>query len=187
MIDQFNYLITFISVLVGLGMTNLLHSLHLMLKARKRISWNWVPLAWAFLAFESLIIMWFNLKVELTSFYSENALGLLLFLIPTVCHLLFVMAVIPDKIPKGKFDLKSWYFEHTNYMFSLLVVMMILLFVNRVVANKVSMFAFSTNLIFIGVAFLLSKSKGIKLHGVVVILVLILLQIGIILPMINAS
>ncbi|WP_139003031.1 hypothetical protein [Hyunsoonleella aestuarii] len=183
MIDQFNYLITFISVLVGLGMTNLLHSLHVMLKARKRISWNWIPLAWAFMAFESLIIMWFNLKIELTSFYSESALGLLLFLIPTVCHLLFVMAVIPDKVPKEKFDLKSWYFEQSNYMFSLLVIMMIFLFINRVVANKVSIYDFTINLIFIGFAFLLSRNKSFTLHGIVVILVFILLQIGIILPM----
>ena len=185
MSDQFNYLLTFISVLVGLGMTNLLHSFHLMLKARKRISWNWIPLTWAFIAFESLIIMWFNLKVELTSFFSESAIGLLLFLVPTVCHLLFVMAVIPDKIPKEKFDLKSWYFSQTNYMFSLLIVMMVLLFINRVVANKVSTFDFITNLIFIGLAFFLSRSKSYILHGMAVILVFVLLQIGIILPIIN--
>ena len=185
MTDQLNYLLTFISILVGLGMTNLLHILHLMLKARKRITWSWVPMLWAFLAFESLIIMWFNLKIELTSFYSESALGLLLFLIPTVCHLLFVMAVIPDKIPKEKFDLKSWYFSQTNYMFSLLIVMMILLFINRVVANKVPIYAFVTNLIFIALTILLSRSKNYTLHGIVVILVLILIQIGVILPMIN--
>lgn len=185
MSDQLNYLLTFISVLVGLGMTNLLHSLHLMLKARKRIIWSWVPMLWAFIAFESLIIMWFNLKIELTSFFSESAIGLLLFLIPTVCHLLFVMAVIPDKIPKEKFDLKSWYFSQTNYMFSLVIVMMIALFIIRVVANQVSLYAFITNLIFIVLTILLSRSKSYTLHGIMVILVLILLQIGIILPMIN--
>lgn len=185
MTDQLNYLLTFISILVGLGMTNLLHSLQLMLKARKRITWAWVPLAWAFIAFESLIIMWFNFKIELTSFYSESPLGLLLFLTPTVCHLLFVMAVIPDKIPKEKFDLKSWYFSQTNYMFSLVVVMMILLFIIRVVANKVSMYDFISNLIFIGITFLLSRNKSYTLHGIAVILVLILLQIGIILQMID--
>lgn len=187
MTDQFTYLITFISVLAGLGMTNLLHSFHVMLKARKRITWSWVPMLWAFIAFESLIIMWFNLKIELTSFYLDSAIGLVLFLIPTVCHLLFVMAVIPDKIPKEKFDLKSWYFSQTNYMFSLLIVMMVLLFINRVVANKVSTFDFITNLIFIGLAFFLSRSKSYILHGIAVIIVFILLQIGMILPMLNQS
>lgn len=185
MSDEFTYLVTFISVLVGLGMTNLLHSLHLMLKARKRIRWYWVPMAWSFVAFESLIIMWFNLKVELTSFYAETPLGLMLFLTPTVCHLLFVMAVIPDKIPKGTFDLRSWFFEHTNYMFSLTLVMMILLFINRVIAKQVSMYSFTTNLIFVAMAFLLSRSKSYSFHGTVVILVLTLMQIGIILSMIN--
>lgn len=187
MTDQFNYLITFISILVGLAMTDLLHSLNLMLKARNRISWSWVPLAWAFVAFESLIVMWFNLKIELTSFYTESALGLLLFLTPTVCHLLFVMAVLPDKIPKDKFDLRSWYFEQTKYLFSLIVIMMIFLFINRITANKVSTFVFITNLMFIGLAFVLSIIKSFKIHGVIVLLVLILLNTGIVLTMLNMS
>ena len=185
MTDEFNYLITFISVLVGLGMTNLLHSLHLILKARKLITWNWVPLAWAFIAFESLIIMWFNLKIELTSFYSESVLGLLLFLAPTVCHLLFVMAVLPDETPQEKLDLKSWYFDQTKYLFSLTSIMMVLLFINRVVADKVSMYTFFTNVMFIGISILLSRSKRYSLHAIVVIIVLILMHIGIILPLIN--
>lgn len=185
MIDQFSYLTTFISILVGLAMTNLLHSLHLMLRDRKSITWSWVPMAWAFIAFQSLLVMWFNLKIELTSFYTESALGLLLFLTPTVCHLLFVMAVLPDKVPTEKFDLRSWYFEHSNYMHSLVTVMMIFLLINRIATNKVSIYTFITNIIFIGMAFLLSRSKSYKVHSVIVFLVIVLMHIGIILPVIN--
>ena len=60
-----NLLITFIAILAGLGLTDLIHSFHRLLRKRKVIKWHWIPLVHTFMSFQAMIIIWYNIKSEL--------------------------------------------------------------------------------------------------------------------------
>ena len=45
--SKIEYLLTFISIIIALGVSELLFSLHKLLKIRNGVKWHWIPLAWS--------------------------------------------------------------------------------------------------------------------------------------------
>lgn len=117
-----NLLITFIAILAGLGLTDLIHSLHRLLRIRKEIKWHWIPLAHTFMSFQAMIIIWYNIRAELNSPLIETSLGFFVWLIPIILILLVMLAVLPDKESKPGFNLLDWYFAQHKYYFTLLTI-----------------------------------------------------------------
>lgn len=117
-----NLLITFIAILAGLGLTDLIHSLHRLLRKRKVIKWHWIPLAHTFMSFQAMIIIWYNIKSELNSPLIETSLGFFVWLIPIIIILLIMLAVLPDKESEDGFNMLEWYFGQHKYYFTLLTL-----------------------------------------------------------------
>ena len=44
------HLIVFVSIIVGLGLTDLLADLHRLIRVRRRVRWHAIPLLWAVVA-----------------------------------------------------------------------------------------------------------------------------------------
>ena len=59
--NPFEYLLPLISVIVGLSITDLTTSLHRLLRARRRVEWDWLPLATALLAVALVLNVWWQL------------------------------------------------------------------------------------------------------------------------------
>lgn len=117
-----NLLITFIAILAGLGLTDLIHSFHRLLRKRKEIKWHWIPLVHTFMSFQAMIIIWYNIKSDLNSPLIETSLGFFIWLIPIILMLLVMLAVLPDREPDSGFDLLKWYFGQRQYYFILLTL-----------------------------------------------------------------
>ena len=58
--NPFEYLLPLISVIVGLSITDLATSLHRLLRARRRVEWDWLPLATALLALLMVLNAWWD-------------------------------------------------------------------------------------------------------------------------------
>jgi hypothetical protein len=130
-----NLLITFIAILAGLGLTDLLHSFHRLLRKRKTIKWHWIPLAHTFMSFQAMIIIWYNIQTELNSPLISTSLGFFVWIIPIIIILLIMLAVLPDKEPEDGFNMLEWYFGQRKYYFTLLT-----LFVFSYTFNRYLMF-----------------------------------------------
>jgi hypothetical protein len=130
-----NLLITFIAILAGLGLTDLLHSFHRLLRKRKTIKWHWIPLAHTFMSFQAMIIIWYNIQTELNSPLISTSLGFFVWIIPIIIILLIMLAVLPDKEPEDGFNMLEWYFGQRKYFFTLLT-----LFVFSYTFNRYLMF-----------------------------------------------
>ena len=122
--------VVFISIILGIALGDLLLSTHRLLRARDRVEWHWLTPALAFFMLINIIAFWwasFNWYRELgdltiSAFLPDVALFVLLFL--------GAAAVLPDKIPEGRFSLRDFYFREARYLWSLLFLMVIVIMVH---------------------------------------------------------
>jgi hypothetical protein len=105
----FEYLLTFVSVILGLAVSDLAISLHRLLGAGRRVRWDWLaPLA-AVVAFLKIVTQWWawfgtaqvarNLPFEM----------FVIVLIATVMLFLLTAAALPDEQAEGTIDLAAHY------------------------------------------------------------------------------
>jgi len=166
-----NLLITFIAILAGLGLTDLIHSLHRLLRKRHVIKWHWIPLAHTFMSFQIMIIIWYNIQAELNSPLISTSLGFFVWLVPIVLILLVMLTVLPDKESESGFDLLKWYFGQRKYYFTLLTLFIFSYTFNRYLMfqhNSVWYLPLSLSLIYITLIF----TKHYWVHTIATVLLL---------------
>ena len=134
--DQIQLHITFVAILSGLGLTDLIRSLHLLLRHRRKVKWHWIPMIYAFASFQTMIIVWFNIEKELNSPLTYTSLGFFVWLFPTILLLLIMLAVLPDDTPESDFDLLNWFMGQRKYFFSLLLLFIVALVVRRILMDE---------------------------------------------------
>ena len=120
--SKLEYLLTFLSIIIALGVTDILISLHRMLKIRDQIHWHWIPLAWAAILLMAILNIWFAIHFYLDDRLSETAGGFVFILLPVIFILLLCMAIFPDQPEKEEKDLLKWYFKNKNYIFILFIL-----------------------------------------------------------------
>jgi hypothetical protein len=57
---QPEYIAALLSIVVGLGLTDLARSLRELVRPRRRVDWHWLPLLWAATTFLASIQLWWN-------------------------------------------------------------------------------------------------------------------------------
>ena len=120
--DKFDYLFTFISLTITIGISGLLNNLNNLLKLRDQVKWHWLPLGWSLIILLALIQIWFSLFYHLDNELTETAGGFFMLFLPVIFVLLTSMAVLPNKPSEEGLDLKNWYFKQKNYLIILLIL-----------------------------------------------------------------
>lgn len=54
------YIAALLSIVVGLGLTDLAHSLRELVRPQRRVDWHWLPLLWAATTFLLAVQLWWN-------------------------------------------------------------------------------------------------------------------------------
>jgi hypothetical protein len=57
---QPEYIVALLSIIVGLGLTDLAQSLRELVRPRRRVDWHWLPLLWAATTFFLAVQIWWN-------------------------------------------------------------------------------------------------------------------------------
>ena len=106
---QFEYLLMFASVILGLAVTDLAVSLNRLIEAGAKVRWDWLaPLA-AIVAFLKIITQWWSWFAA-----APLAKGLTFEMYVGVCVsavLLFLVAAaaLPEELTEGSIDLRAYY------------------------------------------------------------------------------
>jgi hypothetical protein len=115
----YEYLLPLVSVLVGLALADLLTSVHRLLRARRLVRWDWLPMAAALLAALLILDLWWGFyghlgreSITFASFLPAFAQLTVLFLVSA--------AVLPDRIPTEGLDLRAFYDANRVYVWTLL-------------------------------------------------------------------
>lgn len=112
------YITTFISIIVGLAVADLLLSLHRLLRRRSEITWYWIPPALAVFMLLLSLNFWWGSYSWVTSLRTISVLEFSPVLLQVVVLFLFVASVLPDEVPAG-LNLQQWYFQNSAYIWTL--------------------------------------------------------------------
>jgi hypothetical protein len=178
-------ILIFVSILTALGVSDLLVSTHKLFRIRKLVKWHWIPLSWAFIAFMSIVSMWFGIQYRLNDYLLNTAAGFLLLLAPILFMLLMSMAVLPDNPKKDGYNLLEWYFNNKNYFFLMLCLSYSTLFLIRIIDliqknNSISPFIIFLFGIPIITSIILLFSKKNEVHKLFTILFTIIMILSLI-------
>lgn len=118
-----DYIITFVSIVFGLALTDVATSLHKLLRAARRVRWDWLaPVAALFIAMTIVSYWWgFYQRMEVSDLAHFGTflpvLGELMLLF------LLASAVLPDDIPEDGLDLRAYYLDNRVYFWGLSVAL----------------------------------------------------------------
>ena len=120
--NPFAFLLPLVSVLVGLAVTDVAKSLHLLLRARRRVRWDGLPLAASLVAVLTTFNLWWRLfsagdpgpYLTLGGFLPLAAQLLVLFLLNA--------AALPDEVPANGLDLRAFYEDNAPAFWTLFAV-----------------------------------------------------------------
>lgn len=124
--SAFEYLLPFVSILVGLAVADLSVSLHRLLRARRRVRWDWLPLAASALVLLLILQFWWSFfhfgQGDLWSRYGP----FMLLTVSLVSIFLLASAALPDEVPETGVDLRAYYLENGPYFWGLFAAFMVL-------------------------------------------------------------
>ncbi len=103
--------LTLISIVVGLGLTELLLSFYRLVQARRRVTWDALPLAWALLILVAVVNFWWGIRAIMASAGGWTTGEFMLAMISPVFIFLACAASLP-KVEAGEpLDMNAAYSE----------------------------------------------------------------------------
>jgi hypothetical protein len=103
------FVLAFASIVIGLGLSDLLTSFHRLLRSASIVDWDWLALSFAALMIFLAVVMWWfsfywyrgSAEVTLAAFLPK-----LLFL---CISFLMMASALPDQVPASGLDLRAFY------------------------------------------------------------------------------
>jgi hypothetical protein len=120
--DHSAYVRVLLSVWVGLGLGQLIQAVHRLARFKGRVTWDWLPLVWAALAFLMFVQTWWAYFILLQAPIWRNLFAFFLPLSTFILLYLICASALPDltKVSQDSpVDLKSHYLEQRRYFFGL--------------------------------------------------------------------
>lgn len=112
----FEYIIPIVSIVVGLAITDLSASFHRLLRERKKVKWDWLPLLLALnLLLLILINWWYVYGASKSGAYDSLAVFIPL-IISFLLQYIWTASVLPDHVSMEGLDLKKYYAENISYI-----------------------------------------------------------------------
>ena len=139
--SQLEYLIALISIIVGLGLTDLARSFRDLVRPGRPVEWHWLPLAWAAIVFMLVVQLWWETFGALQKDLFADAIAFLPYLLIFLVLYLACSFALPDptwEAPTAPawdaassddvLDLEVFYFSasHRRSFFGMLMTLLIL-------------------------------------------------------------
>lgn len=103
--------LTLISIIVGLGLTELLLTFYQLFRARRRVEWDALPLAWAVLLMVAVVNYWWGIRAVMGAASGWTSADFMLVMISPVFLFLACAAALPRIEPGTRLDMKVAYAE----------------------------------------------------------------------------
>jgi hypothetical protein len=114
--------ITLVSVIVGLGLTELLGNLNRLVRSRRDVRWHALPLIWATVCLFLVVNLWWGVYLGAIGIATPSNAGVfLLYLVVPVLLYLVCSAALPEFRTPGPLDLRTAYFADSRYFAVLLL------------------------------------------------------------------
>lgn len=108
--DLFSYLSAFVTIVLAVALGDMIQSTHRLIRARRRIKWDILPLIFAAMVALTLVSeffsLWDSFAVTKVSFWR-----LIWMLAPPTLLALLAYSALPDEVPENGLDLTKFYDE----------------------------------------------------------------------------
>lgn len=111
------HLLVLFSIVLGLGLAELLSAFHHLLHPETRTKWHWLPAYWAWSAFASIVFWWWVMFSFTRLDQLPNFFGIVLVLLGPVMLYLMATSVLPDIEPGDTVDLRAFYLANRRRFF----------------------------------------------------------------------
>ena len=118
----FEYILPLVSVIVGLAIADLSVSFNRLLRARDRVTWDWLALLSAFAALLSVLDIWWMFYGAQDSTYYYTLVGFLPMAFQLILLFLINAAALPDDVPAEGMNLRTFYATNSGYLWGLFTV-----------------------------------------------------------------
>ena len=111
--DITNHSITLISIIVGIGLTEMFGNLHRLIRNRTQVTWDWLPVAWSAVLLVLVVNYWWAIYqgiIGVDRLGSAAELGLIL--VQPIVLFLLMASVLPNFGTTRKWDLGRYYDEN---------------------------------------------------------------------------
>ena len=126
------YIATFASIVVGLAFTDLLMSIHRLIRARRTVQWDWLPMAAALLVILTIVQVWWRFFGIWTAQPVFNFGQFLPDLLSLTLLFFLSAAALPDEIPSSGVNLRSYYEDNRAYFWGLFALYVLVVTLNRI-------------------------------------------------------
>ena len=116
------YVMAFVTVVLGLAITDLLISLHKLLRASRRVTWDWLTPLFALLMLFAAVIFWWLCYEWFSGVHSLSIIEFLPKLAFLAVNVLMIVSALPDEVPEQGLDLRNFYFESRVHIWSLVTI-----------------------------------------------------------------
>ena len=182
--SPFEYSLILVTIIVGLAITDMLVSLHRLLRSRAKIRWHWLPIAAAVLVLLTLLQFWWGFhELGRTEVWSQYGAFLLL-LLQLVLMFLLACAALPDEEAE-RADLARYYDDNRRYFWSLFalvafmaIVVNVVVFASRGDPLPVILAKAVPNAIYIAIMLVLAFVRARVVHYALVLLLLVVMVLG---------
>lgn len=115
--EPYEYVLVLASIIVGLGVADLLTSFQRLLRARARVRWDWAIAAAALAVLMVNLMIWWSLYAPADKPVTIG--GFLPDLVRLILLFLLTCAVLPDEVPAEGIALRDYYDENRRYIWTL--------------------------------------------------------------------
>ena len=108
--DILSHSVALLSIIVGLGLTEMFGNFHRLIRNRSRVTWDWLPVAWAAALLILVINYWWSIYLGVSGLdQAHNAAEFGLVLIPPILLFLTTATVLPQFEGGSDWNMRDYY------------------------------------------------------------------------------
>lgn len=120
------HILAFAALIIGLGVADMLISLHKLLRARARVHWDWLALSFAAMALILPLVEWWWSFSWLRRFEVASIAGFMPLFVFLSLGFLLMAAALPDHVPERGIDLREFYLSSRVHLWTLVLLLALL-------------------------------------------------------------
>jgi hypothetical protein len=174
---------TLVSIILGLGVADLLANLHRLVDARKRVHWDPLPLLWAVIVLLWLFNYWWAVATYLDGSQNARVVGYFVLLaIPPIILFLMAASVLPHAMAEGRFDMRADWADRRGVFLTLFAINQTVTWATVVITRHSipwdSASILRTSVLGLVLLALLLKSRRVEWVVVLAVLALVVLRLS---------
>ena len=122
--DAFNYLSVLLSIIIGLGLTQVLAACGRLIRARMHVTWYWPALLWAAILIVIDVQVWWTM-FGLRARKDWTFVAFFVVLLQTVTLYMMSAVLLPEQVDERGVDLRAHYHRQAPWFFGFLVTTLI--------------------------------------------------------------